>query len=100
MCAAHKPLKPQRHPVFPAICLPLCRRRRRHLYPLPPPPLDVACRCRLVPQPFVAFWTPHYIPHPTFHIQIPLDVCPSHCPTVHIRVIVLTRQRRRQQLNT
>lgn len=37
MCAAHKPLKPQRqqrHPVFPAVCLPLCR--RRSLPPFPP----------------------------------------------------------------
>lgn len=62
MCAAHKPLKPQRqqrHPVFPAVCLPLCR--RRSLYP--PTTLDVACRCRLVPQPFVAFWTSHPHPH-------------------------------------
>lgn len=66
MCAAHKPLKPQRqqrHPVFPAVCLPLCR--RRSLYP--PTTLDVACR--LVPQPFVAFWTSH--PHSHAHSDTP-----------------------------
>lgn len=39
--------------------------------------------------------TTFHIPHSTF--SYPMMSVP---PTVHIRVIVLTRQRRRQQLNT